>query len=174
MPGSIRENDADVIKFVQENNIKRVLDVGTGRGTYSDLLREHVDFILGVEIWEPYIEEFNLHSKYDKLVNDDIRTWPSFFYEGYDLVIFGDVLEHMTSHESRVVWTKASSAKFGLISVPIVHYPQGEQFGNPYEEHVQEHMHPEDIRKFYGPFVFDKEYEITGTFIRDFSRNRLA
>ena len=168
MPFSERENDEEVLTFVKNNNIKRVLDVGAGSGTYSELLRQHVDFIVGVEIWEPYIGRFNLASKYDKVINEDIRGWPSFFYESYDLVIFGDVLERMTKAESMAVWTKAHQAKFGLISVPIIHYPQGEVFGNPYEEHVQEHMRPEDIRKYYGPFVFEREYEITGTFIKEF------
>lgn len=168
MPYSARENDSDVRDFVIESNIKRVLDVGPGAGVYSDILREHVDFMLAVEIWKPYISEFNLESKYDKVVHQDIRGCPSSFYEAYDLVIFGDVLEHMTEQESRAVWMRAGQAKYGLISVPIVHYPQGAEFGNPYEEHVQEHLRPDDIRKVYGPFVFEREYEVTGTFIKKF------
>lgn len=172
MPYSADENSSDVLNFVIENNIKKVLDVGPGAGRYSDLLRGHVELIVGIEVWEPYIEQFHLRDKYDSVANMDIRDVPSFFYGDYDLVIFGDVLEHMSRDEARAVWTKAGCSdkygRFGLISVPIIHYPQGAEFGNPYEVHVQEHMHPEDIRKDYGPFVFEREYEVTGTFIKRF------
>lgn len=171
MPGSVRENDADVIAFVKEHDIKTVLDVGAGKGTYSDMLKPYIDRIDAVEIWEPYIEQFNLHTKYDNVINADIREYSSWWFENYDLVIFGDILEHMTQRESLFVWHKASAAMYGLISVPIIHYPQGAEFGNPYEEHVQEHMRPDEIRKFYGPFIFEREYEVTGTFIKEFHGN---
>ncbi len=169
MPGSIRENDADVVAFVQENNIKTVLDVGAGRGTYGTLLRPHVERIDAVEIWEPYVDQFGLKAIYDTVVIDDIRNFPIAAGRHWDLVVFGDVLEHMSADESQSVWTHASYvSRFGLISVPIVHWPQGAEFGNPHEIHVQEHLHPADIRRDYGPFVFDREYSVTGTFIKDF------
>jgi predicted TPR repeat methyltransferase len=167
MPGSVRENDADVIKFVQDHDIKTVIDIGTGRGTYSDLLREHVDRIDGVEAWKPYVVEFKLYDKYDNLFINDVRHLDIDF-ANYDMVIFGDVLEHMDRADSLALWGRATRAGYGLISVPIIHYPQGAEFGNPYEVHVQEHMHVEDILRDYGPFVFHKEYEITGTFIARF------
>lgn len=169
MPGSVRENDADVIAFVKENGIEKVLDVGAGKGTYSDLLRLHVDSIDAVEIWTPYIEQFDLRQKYDSVRVQDAREVHPSQFGGYDLVVFGDILEHMSREDSLRVWKNSSRARFGLISVPIIHYPQGAEFGNPYEEHVQEHLHPEDIRADYGPFVLDREYEVTGTFIKDFS-----
>ena len=171
MPGSIRENDVDVVTFVVDNDIKTVLDIGAGKGTYGHLLRPHVERIDAVEIWEPYVEQFGLKKIYDSVVIDDFRNWPDYALTGrkWDLIVFGDVLEHMAKEESLRVWTHASHmARFGLISVPIIHYPQGAEFGNPYEVHVQEHLHPADLRRDYGPFVFDCEYEVTGTFIKRF------
>ena len=171
MPGSIRENDNDVIKFVKESNIKTVLDIGAGRGTYGSLLREHVDTIDAIEIWEPYISEFGLENIYDSVQLMDFRDYAVDTGKRYDLIIFGDVLEHMSREESLQSWAVASYiARYGLISVPIIHYPQGAEFGNPYEVHVQEHLEPEDIRKDYGPFILDKVYKVTGTFIREFEQ----
>jgi hypothetical protein len=71
------------------------------------------------------------------------------------------------------MWQEASRiAHWGLISVPIIHYPQGAEYGNPYEVHVQDHLHPEDLRRDYGPFTYEVEYEITGTFIKKFNGSR--
>jgi predicted TPR repeat methyltransferase len=171
MPYSSGENSADVVEFVSKHNIKTVLDIGPGSGTYGTLLRPHVERIDAIEVWEPYVHEFRLKKIYDSVVIDDFRNWPDYAITGHkwDLIVFGDVLEHMTAEESKKVWTHAAHmARYGLISVPIIHYPQGAEFGNPYEVHVQEHLHPEDLREDYGPFVFDREYQVTGTFIRDF------
>lgn len=168
MPYSARENDADVVQFVKDHNIKWVLDIGAGSGTYGHLLAPLVERIEAVEVWEPYIDQFNLRSLYYRVSNVDVREITEEEFGNFDLVVFGDILEHMSKEEALAVWERASEAKYGLISVPIIHYPQGVEFGNPYEVHVQEHMHPEDIRRDYGPFVFDKEYEVTGTFIKEF------
>ena len=54
-----------------------------------------------------------------------------------------------------------------MLSVPIIHFPQGELWNNPYEVHQQEHLHPEDLERDYGPFVARLEYQITGTFIKE-------
>jgi predicted TPR repeat methyltransferase len=168
MPGSARENDYDVKAFVKTHSIKKVLDVGAGSGTYGKMLGDLVKTIDAVEVWNPYINEFELTSIYNSVRVIDARNIAEAVFAEYDLVIFGDILEHMTADEAKAVWKKASFAKYGLISVPIIHYPQGAEYGNPYEVHVQEHMHPEDIRKDYGPFILDREYEITGTFIKEF------
>lgn len=167
MPGSARENDEFVRNWVLENNVREVLDMGAGKGTYSDLLIDIVDHIDGVEVWAPYITEFELEKKYDYVYHEDIRTFTP--VNQYDLVIFGDVLEHMTEEESVAVWSKMHDyAWAGLISVPIIHYPQGAEFNNPFEVHVQEHLTPADMRSVYGPFDDEAIYQITGTFIRRF------
>lgn len=172
MPGSIRENDQFVREFVANNNIQNVLDVGVGQGTYSDLIRNQVTAIDGIEVWEPYVEQFDLVSKYDALYVADARSKLKEFvgpYKVFDLVIFGDVLEHMTEDEAKNLWDVAGMiSRWGLISVPIVHYPQGAEGGNPYEVHVQEHLTPEHIRAKFGPFIKEALYPWTGTFIREF------
>lgn len=166
MPGSVRENDADVIEFVKANGIRTILDVGPGRGTYSRILRDYVYHMDALEVWRPYIAKYRLREQYCRVLIGDMRGWERF---NYDLVIFGDCMEHVTRDEAIKVWeTAAGQAKFGMISTPLVHYPQGALKGNPHEVHVQEDQTPEDIRRDFGPFVLDRVYEITGTFIKEF------
>jgi hypothetical protein len=65
-------------------------------------------------------------------------------------------------------WNRArQTAKYVMMSVPIIHYPQGPEKGNPHEVHVQEHLTPNMIRDDYGPFVADWCYKVTGTFIAE-------
>jgi hypothetical protein len=166
MPGSARENDADVIEFVETHHIDRVLDVGAGSGTYGKLLSGMGLVIDAIEVWTPYVNDYHLTSIYSSVTIIDARSLHPWLFSQYDLVIFGDVLEHMSREDSIAVWDAAKDARYRMLSVPIIHYPQGAEFNNPYEVHVQEHMTPEQIREDFGPFVFEKEYEVTGTYIK--------
>ena len=177
MPFSLRENNGDVIDFVKRNTIKTILDVGPGFGSYARIIRDDpacrriVGRIVGVEIYEPYIEEYHLNRIYDRVLNYDIREVAirgDLITDDFDLIIFGDVLEHMTQKDSLYVWRWASEhATWGMISVPVIHWPQ-QGTENPYEEHIQDHLHTEDILRDYGPFEEWHEYEATATFFRRF------
>ena len=163
MPGSIRENNTDLRQFVIDNQIRTVLDVGPGRGTYAHVLDGLGLSMDAVEIWRPYIRRYDLTRIYRRVLHKDIREHNVF---AYDLVLFGDVLEHMPHLDSTMVWDTAKrQARFVMMSVPIIHYPQEASHGNPYEKHVQEHLTPETVRAHYGPFVLDRVYAVTGTFI---------
>ncbi|SVE36985.1 uncharacterized protein METZ01_LOCUS489839, partial [marine metagenome] len=78
--------------------INSILDVGVGEGTYFNILSPYLENIKwsGIEVWKPYILKYNLGSKYQILINQDVRKIN--FAEGpsYDLTLFGDVIEHMT------------------------------------------------------------------------------
>lgn len=176
MPGSVRENDHFVQTFVDTHHVSSILDVGTGQGTYADLLMGRADRIDGIEVWKPYIRDYDLNEKYSYLWHADARKILSALAEdvldvkAYDLVIFGDVMEHMTKEEALTCWDDAGKiATWGLISVPIIHYPQGAEGGNPYEVHVQDHLTPERVREMFGPFEYEMVYNITGTFVKRFS-----
>jgi predicted TPR repeat methyltransferase len=172
VPFSVRENNADVINVVVEHDLLTVLDIGPGAGTYSDLLKPLLTRIDCIEIWEPYVAKFQLMRKYDTVVIADVRHMSaSSAWDGkYDLVILGDVLEHMTRLEAIGVWAWASCvARWGIISVPIGHWPQGPHEGNPHEEHVQEDLDVESVERYFGPFTYTRVYEQTATFIKEFT-----
>ncbi len=113
-----------------------VLDIGPGVGTYAKLLAgPEVGRITGVEIWEPYVTTYRLHDYYDEVIVGDAREvdLPS-----ADVVILGDVAEHMTEEDALALWDRAATAaqRAVYLSIPVVHYPQGHIEGNPHEHHV--------------------------------------
>jgi mannosyltransferase OCH1-like enzyme len=152
-----------------ELNPKTILDVGAGQGVYLDLIRavlpEDVS-VHAVEVWEPYINQFNLINRYDKLFKMDVREMESF---EYDLVILGDILEHMSEEDAVNLWNKISKdAKYAIISIPIIHYHQDAINGNPYEVHVEEDWNTERVLKVFKGIKEHKEFKVTGTFIAKF------
>lgn len=115
-----------------------ILDVGAGWGKYGQLLREYS--LDACEIWEPYVYDNNLWSLYETVYVQDICDLN---FEWYDVVIFGDVLEHIERSRAVALLTDIYS-KAGEIYVGLpFEYPQGEVDGNPYEEHKQDDLTPE-------------------------------
>ena len=170
MPHSDGANKPWAIEKIKELDPKTVLDCGTGSGIYLDLIRDNVGqtvIINGIEIWQPYIEEYNLEKRYDKLFKVDVREHDNF---EYDLVIFGDILEHMSKEDALLLWEKVSKqAKYGIISIPTIHYPQGPAFGNPYEIHVKDDWTTEEVLNSFSNIVDHKVFEITSVFIAKFN-----
>jgi hypothetical protein len=147
-----------------------ILDVGPGAGLWVAWLRtNHYEGIVdGIEIWEPYAERFNLYDQYDQLFIADARTWTDF---DYDVVILGDVIEHMTKDEAVALIDKvASQAHYALIALPIVHYIQGPEFGNPYEEHVKDDWSHKEMLETFPQIVDSIQCETTGAYWLDFER----
>ncbi|GAB3249196.1 hypothetical protein GCM10027456_21760 [Kineosporia babensis] len=113
-----------------------VLDIGPGVGTYAKLLRElPIERITGIEIYEPYVHTYRLRDHYDEIVLGDARKLE---FPDADVVILGDVAEHMSEPEALALWDKSrkAAARAVYLSIPVVHYPQGALEGNPHEVHV--------------------------------------
>lgn len=73
------------------------LDVGAGAGKYGTLLREACPgcVITAIEIYEPYLERYRLREIYDYVnCGDALQLIETAVDSTYDLVLFGDVLEH--------------------------------------------------------------------------------
>ena len=71
-----------------------VLDIGPGVGTYAKLLAgPEVARLTGVEIFEPYVHTYRLREYYDEIIIGDAREVD---LPAADVVILGDVAEHMT------------------------------------------------------------------------------
>lgn len=171
MPGSSYEGKDLSAKWIVDHNIKTILDVGVGAGTYSVILKDkgiQMNKFDGIEAWEPYVEEFDLTNKYDNLFKIDARKWEDW---GYDLVIFGDVLEHMSKEDALALWEKVSTqAKHALISIPIIHYPQGHEHGNPYEEHVKDDWSTLEVIKTFSHIEKYYSYDVVGVFWATFKK----
>jgi hypothetical protein len=112
-------------KALPDPNIK-ILDVGPGRGIFNKLLKEKGYYLIdAVEVYRPYIEKFNLSKIYSKVFNENIIN---FKYNFYDLIIFGDVLEHLNIKDAkRVINFAQNHCKVIIVSVPYCDYQIGQQ-----------------------------------------------
>jgi len=140
MPGSAEEGRALMMDWIRAQDPRSVLDVGAGSGTYGKLCRAQLDdcYLIGLEVWRPYLRRFDLSAVYDLVLHRDVRNMALDEWPRVDIVILGDVLEHMSEVDAVRVWNlaRASAHKAVYLSIPIIHYPQGHEEGNPFEEHI--------------------------------------
>ena len=113
-----------------------ILDVGACDGLWRRLLPDYPNMD-AVEVFAPHMAEL---ANYRKAFLADIRT---FEYAYYDLIIFGDVIEHLTPDEARAVLEYARPRCRDLIIAVPYQYEQGAIYGNPYEVHIQDDLTPE-------------------------------
>lgn len=115
-------------------NQRHILDVGAGSGAYADLLRPHFENMDAIEIFAPYIDMFKLKDKYKNVFNESILD---FDISGYDYLIMGDVIEHLTFLQAKNLIEKICSMEIScMIAVPYL-FEQGEEYGNAFETHLQ-------------------------------------
>lgn len=141
MPSSMDEGKDWMREQIKRLVPVRVLDVGPGQGTYFDLAASAGQRWEAIEIWEPYVGRYALRERYRRVRVEDVRLhdWSR---EAWDLVIFGDVMEHMARAEALAVWDAAlAHSAYLLLSIPIVLCPQGAAEGNPFEVHVETWTH---------------------------------
>jgi len=156
MGSSAPYGKSETYSWVYENieSIESILDIGPGEGTYFKLLSSLKKFNwTGVEAWKDYIDEFKLEEKYDKIYNQDIRSfdWNNKFF---DLIIAGDVLEHMTKDEAiSLVNTCMDHCKILIISIPIVYLPQEAINGNPFEVHVKPDWSDKEVLETWEKYI---------------------
>jgi hypothetical protein len=140
MPRSHPEGRDWAVERIAASTAPVVIDVGCGEGTYSDLARGwRADaFWVGVEVWQPYVDEFELWRKYDVVVGRDIRDFnlPAMPF----VLLAGDVLEHMPRRDARRLIRRAKEhAEAILVSVPVIDYPQhAHEHENPFEAHLDQ------------------------------------
>lgn len=123
--------------FGNLHQVGSVVDVGAGFGGWREFAGPWMPRSrwTAVEIWEPYVERFMLQHRYHQVITADVRDLDPF--PPADLIIFGDVLEHMPAADARLVWGRARAvARQLVIGIPVRPYPQGESEGNPWEAHI--------------------------------------
>ncbi len=157
MPYSDHEGKDIALDWYQKINPKTVVDIGAGCGTYAKLMRTEprTDHWTAVEAWQPYLAQFDLPALYDEILVADARHLSWLTYQA-DLVIAGDVLEHMTRTDAAQLISRIQYAAQNLIvSIPVLHLNQGAVGGNPYERHI-DHWHADAMAKQLGRGVADR------------------
>lgn len=139
MPHSDLDGKAWAVEWLWSygGSVRTVLDVGAGAGTWLDAVKPwflHSRWT-AVEVHEPYVDRFSLTDRYDEVVVGDARTVP---FRPHDVVILGDILEHLPILEALELLAKARDAARVCVvaSIPLGEYPQGEWQGNPHEAHL--------------------------------------
>ena len=131
----------EVVTWIKNNfpEGSTCLDVGPCDGKWFRLLGDYL-VMDAVEIYEPNIENNGLRNMYREIVCGDIADC---VYNWYDLIIFGDVIEHMDVEKAqRVLEYARNRCRDMIVAVPYL-YRQGPNYGNQWEIHVQEDLTPE-------------------------------
>jgi len=171
MPHSTNIFKQEIVDFVKNkfNKTSTVLDIGAGCGTYADFFRNHFYGMDGVEIFEPYVDQFALREKYKNLFVQDATT---FDFNYYDLIIVGDILEHIEESKGikfiEHIYEKCNDL---IIGIPF-NSEQGVHYDNEYEIHLQPNLTNESfLEKYKGfrPLCIRYDY---GIYIKDNQSNK--
>ncbi len=164
-----------LIHVARPLGFKSFLDVGCGAGLYGKIIREVFGsnaFLVTVEIFEEYVERFAIDDIYDAVHCEDIRIMAGDLAP-VDLIIAGDVLEHLTKEEAiKVVNTLRPKCRFLWAALPLkigrpwsVGYsqPEHEYAVNPAEKHLHDWT-GEEIQEYFKP-LWIVPFLMTGTFL---------
>ena len=170
MASSFNYFKKEIKEYLERNFSKdsKILDVGCGCGTYYDLLHNYFNNIDGVEIYLPNIENYNLYKKYNNIYNVNITDYR---YKYYDIIIFGDIIEHLEIEDAqRVLEYAKDRCKEIIVALPYC-YKQGIEYNNVYEIHKQDDLTPVNVlerypylellygNSEYGYYILRKEVE---------------
>lgn len=148
------------VRTIVENEFtpsESILDVGAGKGKYRLLLPEY-SWVDAVEVWEPYITGFRLREMYRNVYERDIVEVAEEFRHAevkYDVVIMGDVLEHLSVHDAIKTLRHFRWVTNCIIVVIPYSYEQGEEHGNPYQVHKQPDLTIENMHERYPNLKLD-------------------
>jgi len=148
MPFSYPNFKKEIGKYLSdyflEKKIIKILDVGPGSGTYADILPTFkMDCI---EIFERYVSDYDLKTKYNQIFIGNILNLDC---SGYEFLILGDILEHLSIKDSTKLLNRLEALSIKcLVAVPY-QYIQDEMFGNKHEKHLQEDLTPQIIKERY-------------------------
>ena len=112
-----------------------ILDVGACDGTWHKLLPEYTNMD-AIEIFEPNLRNL---TGYRKVFHANMI---GFEYDHYDLIIFGDVIEHMHVQDAQNVLAYADPRCDDMIIAVPFRLPQGAVYGNHWEIHIQDDLTP--------------------------------
>ena len=120
-----------------DNSTKSILEVGCGRGQPMSFINRHKKFyVVGIDIFAPYLRVSQQTNCYDELILADIRKLP-FKPKSFDIILAMEVLEHLEKEDGERFLEIIEEIAIDqvILSTPIGKYQQGHLDGNPYQEH---------------------------------------
>jgi hypothetical protein len=149
------------IELVRKLNPQTILDAGVGFGRWGILFREFLEIwdnskyngkwervIDGVEIFPGYITDYHRYF-YSNIYIENALDYLKNTNKSYDLINFGDVIEHFTKDEGEeLIRLAMDKGKYVLINIPIGrHWAQEGTKDNPHEAHKSV-WHNNDFTKY--------------------------
>lgn len=143
-----------------DRRAERILDVGCGKGEPMKFINRHKRFYtVGVDIFQPYIEECKKEGTHNEYVLCDVQNLP-FQRKSFDIVLCMEVLEHLEREVGQKLLEAMEeiACKQVIISTPVGTYKQFSYDENPHQEH-KIIWSPGEVRKL--------GYKVRGHGIRD-------
>lgn len=128
-----------------------IVDVWAGSWQKWKLLRDVSDMIYAVEVFQPYIDQYQIGNIYNSVINENIMD----IYKKIKakVWIFGDILEHLSVNDAQEIIEYLKRKQYIIyVQVPYM-YPQWEEFWNKYEIHLQPDLTEENFLERYPWFV---------------------
>ena len=170
MPYSAKSFDHILKEHIIKLNPTSILDVGAGSGKNGKLIRE-TGYKNKLECLEPtpeYVTEFKLDSIYDTIHPVSLEQFVDTQYKfQYDVVVFGDVLEHL--FRSKVIDYLdyfLYKSKWIIIIWPN-NMPQDDYGNNPYEIHKSNFKLNDLTEKFDVQFYLKNFAYFNGNYLSD-------
>lgn len=121
--------------------VTSLLDLGCGYGWFALRIRTELEpgnkvYLIGCDIYEPYLMKIKDFGLYDDLIVCDVRIAP-FRTKSVDLILATDLIEHMEKREGIKLLKDITDIgrKAIIVSTPLGFKPQESKHGNPWEEH---------------------------------------
>lgn len=173
MPLSIWHGMEDCLQAIVERHPSAVLDAGIGFGLWGTLLRQYLDVwsgrvqraqwtarIDGIEIDERRVQLHARHLYTEILVGDIRELVPRRASEQrYDVILFGDVIEHLPKDDGRVLLDAAARLADQLV---VVRIPLGDGWrreGREEPDHHRSQWYADDFVSY--PCAI-REYDFVG------------
>lgn len=124
-------------------NCGRVLDVACGQGEWGFLLkvRQKCSYLVGVDVWDPYLDALGDLKVYDRLIHSQLPKLPR-FVGPFDTIMAMEILEHLNPEDGHILLANIEqmTKKNGLmvVSTPMNLRNQGAIDNNPFQRHISE------------------------------------
>ena len=143
-----------------DKRTKSILDIGCGEGEPMKFINRHKRFYtVGVDVFEPYIDECKRQGTHNEYVLCDVQNLP-FPRKSFDIVLCMELLEHLEREAGQKLLETMEeiACKQVIISTPVGAYKQYAYDENPHQEH----------RTIWGPDELRKRgYKVKGCGIRN-------
>lgn len=155
---------ADPVSWIIDKNANSIADLACGRGLPMRKIRARmrVKYALGVDLFEPYLQECKQFSLHDKYLRADIRKLP-LTEKSFDVVIALQVLEHLHKNEAWKVLEKMEkiARKQIIIAVPCGRTYHPAVDGNRWQLHKSS-FEPGEFRRLEYKIIRVGRKEIMG------------